>query len=47
MYSLKHNCALWQVTLKLSGIVQFSSLSRLRCLDWLEANTPQEDNDAQ
>lgn len=39
-YVIRKNCALWQVVLKSSGKVQFSSLSKARCNDWLESNFP-------
>ena len=38
LYIIRKNAALWQVVLKSSGIVQFSSLSKARCNDWLAAN---------
>lgn len=38
MYILRKNSALWQVVLRSSGKVQFSSLSKARCIDWLESN---------
>ena len=37
LYVLRKNCALWQVVLRSSGKVQFSSLSKARCNDWLDA----------
>ena len=38
MYILRKNAALWQIVLRSSGKVQFSSLSKARCNDWLESN---------
>ena len=38
MYVIRKNCALWQIVLKSSGVVQFSSLSKTRCHDWLASN---------
>jgi len=38
LYVLRKNAALWQVVLKCSGKVQFSSLSKARCNDWLNDN---------
>ena len=40
LYIIRKNAALWQIVLKCSGKVQFSSLSRARCNDWLESNFP-------
>lgn len=37
LYIIRKNAALWQVVLRTSGKVQFSSLSKARCNDWLEA----------
>ena len=37
LYEIRKNAALWQVVLKCSGRVQFSSLSKARCNDWLNA----------
>jgi hypothetical protein len=44
LYSLKRNCAMWQCILADSGLVQFQSLSRKRCLEWIEANTINNQN---
>ena len=44
MYILRKNAALWQVVLKCSGKVQFSSLSKTRCNDWLESNFPDNES---
>lgn len=38
MYTIRRNCALWQVVSKGTGKVIFSSLSRANCKDWLEVN---------
>lgn len=40
MYSLKKNCALWLVTMP-SGKVVFKSLSRIRCVEFCNANNGQ------
>ena len=40
LYIIRKNMALWQIVLKTSGKVQFSSLSKARCNDWLESNFP-------
>ena len=40
LYVIRKNAALWQVVLKTSGKVQFSSLSKARCNDWLNHNFP-------
>ena len=42
LYVIRKNAALWQVVLKTSGKVQFSSLSKARCNDWLNNNFPIE-----
>jgi len=44
LYILRKNAALWQVVLKCSGKVQFSSLSKARCLDWLNAQFPDNES---
>ncbi len=38
MYTIRRNCALWQVVSKTTGKVIFSSLSKANCKNWLEAN---------
>jgi len=38
-YEIRKNCALWQVFYAGSTIVQFSSLQRARCSDWIAFNT--------
>ena len=38
LYTIRRNCALWQVVSKQSGKVIFSSLSKANCVDWLEVN---------
>lgn len=43
LYVLRKNAALWQIVLKCSGKVQFSSLSKARCNDWLESNFPESE----
>ena len=45
MYILRKNAALWQIVLKCSGKVQFSSLSKARCNDWLESNFSERENE--
>ena len=42
LYVIRRNAALWQIVLRSSGKVQFSSLSKARCNDWLESNFPIE-----
>jgi len=42
LYVIRKNAALWQIVLKSSGKVQFSSLSKARCNDWLSINFPIE-----
>ncbi len=42
LYTIRRNCALWQVVSKQSGNVIFSSLSRANCKDWLEVNYSDE-----
>lgn len=39
MYTIKRNGALWEV-ISGSGIVQFRSLRRINCTDWVQLNTP-------
>ena len=41
MYILRKNAALWQIVLRSSGKVQFSSLSKARCNDWLNSQFPE------
>lgn len=43
IYILRKNSALWQVVLRSSGKVQFSSLSKARCNDWLIAQFPNDE----
>lgn len=43
LYTIRKNCALWQIVLRSSGKVQFSSLSKARCNDWLNANFPESE----
>lgn len=38
LYTIRRNCALWQVVSKATGKVIFSSLSKANCIDWLESN---------
>lgn len=45
LYIIRRNCALWQVVLKSSGKVVFSSLSKANCVDWLEANYPENESE--
>jgi len=45
LYVLRKNAALWQIVLKCSGKVQFSSLSKARCLDWLNAQFPESESE--
>jgi hypothetical protein len=40
LYVLRKNAALWQIVLRCSGKVQFSSLSKARCNDWLNTQFP-------
>lgn len=41
LYEIKKAGAFWLVA-TLSGVVQFRSLSRKNCLDWLADNMPKE-----
>lgn len=45
MYIIRKNAALWQVVLKTSGKVQFSSLNKARCKDWLNAQFPEDESE--
>jgi hypothetical protein len=45
LYVVRKNAALWQVVLKCSGKVQFSSLSKARCLDWLADQFPNDEGE--
>lgn len=45
MYMIRKNTALWQVVLRTSGKVQFSSLSKARCNDWLNDNFPESESE--
>ena len=38
LYTIRRNCALWQVVSKATGNVIFSSLSKANCKDWLDVN---------
>lgn len=40
MYEVKRNGAMWEVKNKSSGVVQFKSLRRANCMDWVKNNTP-------
>lgn len=44
LYVLRKNAALWQIVLKCSGKVQFSSLSKARCNDWINAQFPDNES---
>lgn len=39
MYTIKKTGALWQV-LSPSGLVQFQSLRRINCTDWVRQQSP-------
>lgn len=45
LYVIRKNAALWQIVLKCSGKVQFSSLSKARCNDWLDDNFPESESE--
>jgi len=45
MYTIRRNCALWQVVSKATGKVIFSSLSKANCRDWLEANYSDDESE--
>ena len=45
LYVLRKNAALWQIVLKCSGKVQFSSLSKARCNDWLNAQFSDDESE--
>jgi len=45
LYIIRKNAALWQIVLKCSGKVQFSSLSKARCNDWLNAQSPDNESE--
>ena len=45
LYALRKSAALWQIVLKCSGKVQFSSLSKARCNDWLNAQFPDDESE--
>ena len=45
LYIIRKNAALWQVLLRSSGKVQFSSLSKARCNDWLNAQFPNDEGE--
>lgn len=45
LYIIRKNAALWQIVLRSSGKVQFSSLSKARCNDWLNAQFPDDESE--
>lgn len=44
MYKIKKIDGMWKVVVE-SGIVQFSSLRRVNCSDWVKANAPKEEQE--
>lgn len=45
MYVLRKNSALWQVFHRAGGKAVFSSLSKTRCNDWLDAQFPNDEGE--
>lgn len=39
MYTVKKDGSMWTV-INSAGVVQFRSLRRINCTDWVKANTP-------
>lgn len=44
-YTICKNAALWQVYHRAGGKALFSSLSRARCNDWLDAQFPDDESE--
>lgn len=44
-YVLRKNSALWQVFHRAGGKALFSSLSKARCNDWLDAQFPKSEGE--
>lgn len=40
LYEVKKSGSMWLVLSKSSGKVQFQSLRRINCLDWIKSNDP-------
>jgi hypothetical protein len=43
-YTVKKDGAQWVVVSTYTGQVQFRSLMKARCADWIKLQTPQQDN---
>lgn len=44
-YTIRKNAALWQVFHRSGGKALFSSLSKARCNDWLNAQFPNDESE--